>query len=527
MAEKHRFCHLNDEAQQIIEEERLKDLLHMAGASAGELNQPLAVLLRYIELLKSSRNDPKKLDEHIAAIEQAGQRITQIAQRIQGIRHCRVTPPDLESTPDAYPKTLKILYVEDSDADFEKVKNLLKNHRHIRLFRARGFQDAARALAKTQFDLIFSEYVFSDGNGLDVLQFHQRKGLETPVVIMTAHGDELIASQAIQNGATDYLPKRLVSENALSAAITNALEKYHLSRAVTMAQQKLAEMSTKDPLTGLYNRRYFMEALDREVARAGRYQSELVLCIVDVDHFKNVNDTYGHPTGDAVLTELGRMLREFIRESDLLCRYGGDEFAIILTSTDQHKAQIVCERFREMVAWHAFAHNAYRAHVTVSIGIASYSHRQRPTPRVLIEWADNALYRAKKDGRNRVVEYAKKAARHRPKLGKVLVSEGFVTDSQLSEALSEQQLKLGDILVRADRITAQQLAHALDAQKMVRKKLGEVLIEFGHATRQDIAWALKKMKRRLGEVMMDKGYIMPRDLQWALAMQSHEPRQWQ
>ena len=513
-----------EQQKSVIEEERLKTLLQMAGATAHELNQPLTALLGNIELLKMDQHDPEKMFQHIINIEEAGRRISNITREIQNIRQCEIGLPTAASSILGLDEALNILSIEASDTDFDRIRNCLKERKNMSLFRAKKMKEAIDLMARTDFDLILMEHVLPDGNGLDFMRRHCKEGIETPVVVVTGQGNEMIASQVIQSGAYDYLPKDILTRESLSLSIDKALKKFRLKKAMTMAQKKMTEMSTKDALTGLYNRRYFMEALERELARANRYRSEVVLCMLDLDHFKTVNDTYGHPAGDAVLSELGRMLKEYIRESDLLCRYGGEEFGIILTNTDLEKARVVCERFREMVAWHEFTHNAFSFHVTVSIGIASYDNASNPSVLDLIELADKALYRAKNAGRNSVVAYADGTTWHRPKIGNVFVSEGYISDAELSKALSEQRLRLGEILVKAGRITPQQRDHALDYQKNVSNRLGEMLRKLGHATDDDIVWALGKMKRRLGEILLEQGLVNDNELQWALALQQYEPQ---
>ena len=515
---------ISEQHKSVIEEERLKVLLQMAGATAHELTQPLTALLGNIELLKMDQRDPEKLFQHIGNIEEAGRRISDITREIQDIRQCEIELPSIEPSILGIEEALNILSIENSDADFRNIRDILKERKSINLLRATRIEEAIDLIARTEFDLIFMENVLPDGDGLGFIKQLCQKGLEIPVVIITGQGNEMIASQVIQNGAYDYLPKDHITENSLTESISKALKKFRLNKAITIAQKKMAEMSTKDALTGLYNRRYFTEALDRELARANRYRSEIVLCMLDLDHFKTVNDTYGHPAGDAVLSELGGMLKEYIRESDLLCRYGGEEFAIILTNTDPEKARLVCERFREMVAWHEFTYNAFSFHVTISVGIASYDSASNPSALELIEWADKALYRAKNTGRNRVVECSDNTNWQRPKLGNVFVSEGCISDAELGKALSEQRLRLGDILVRAGRITEQQRDRALDYQKKVSSRLGEILRKLGHATDEDVTWALGKMKRRLGEILLEQGLVNDNELQWALAVQQYEPQ---
>lgn len=158
---------------------------------------------------------------------------------------------------------------------------------------------------------------------MDFLRIMHEKDTEVPMVVITGQGDEMIASQVIQAGAFGYISKTKMNNTSLIRTIINAVEKGQLRREIKEAHKKIAEMSTKDELTGLYNRRYFKGVLRQEISRAKRYGSGLVLFMLDIDHFKKINDTYGHSAGDMVLAEMGEKLRKWTRKSDTVCRFGG------------------------------------------------------------------------------------------------------------------------------------------------------------------------------------------------------------
>ena len=395
--------HIREKQQMAIEEERLKVLLQMAGTTAHELNQPLMILMGNIQLMEMDGGIPPHLNERIGRIAAAADRIAEIVKKIQTLRHDQPRTYAGGKTILNLDHPVAILSIEDKDADFGEVEKILTKHGQFKLTRVKSIAGAFEQLAAGHFDLIFLDYLLPDGNGLDFLERINRKGFETPVVVITGQGDELIASRIIQAGACDYLPKAKVSGKALLRIIANALEKAGLRREMRMAQEKLAEMSVRDELTGLFNRRYFQEALEREISGAERYGHVLTLCMMDLDHFKRVNDAYGHPCGDRVLQEFGRLVNDSIRKYDVGCRYGGEEFTLILPDTPLDKAQTLCERFRERIQDHDFACGEHAFGMTISIGIASRAADDRITPEQLVDLADKALYQAKRQGRNRVV----------------------------------------------------------------------------------------------------------------------------
>ncbi|HSA24489.1 MAG TPA: GGDEF domain-containing protein [Myxococcota bacterium] len=165
---------------------------------------------------------------------------------------------------------------------------------------------------------------------------------------------------------------------------------------------EIYRLTTVDGLTQVYNKRYFMETLDREMSRCQRYGRDLSLVLFDIDHFKQINDTFGHLTSDYVLKELAGLVKANIRREDFLARYGGEEFAIVLPEIDKARALVAAEKIRVLVGEHAFVCNDERIPVAVSLGVAAFDP-QMASLEEFLRLVDKNLYEAKSQGRNRVV----------------------------------------------------------------------------------------------------------------------------
>ncbi len=174
--------------------------------------------------------------------------------------------------------------------------------------------------------------------------------------------------------------------------------------SVAFENSRLYDLAITDGLTKLYIARYFHQRLEEEITRTRRTAMPLSLLMADIDHFKDVNDTYGHQVGDAVLVQLARVARRVFREVDIACRYGGEEFVFILPNTDASGSRIVAERFRNAVEDHRFATSAGEIRITVSLGISTYALGRSKDE--MIHEADEALYASKRGGRNRVTHFA-------------------------------------------------------------------------------------------------------------------------
>lgn len=221
----------------------------------------------------------------------------------------------------------------------------------------------------------------------------------------------------------------LYMENNLThnAFTEERLELLHLvisQAAIALENARLFEMATTDGMTKLFVHRYFQQLLDQEIKRSKRYDRELSLIITDIDNFKTFNDTYGHQLGDQVLKSVARVIRENLRSHDMAARYGGEEFALILPETDTNKAARVAEKIRKLVAAMEIPHEDHHLRVTISIGVATFPIHAAEK-QALIRSADNALYAAKKEGKNRV----NMGTRINPKC----LSEQFKLDASLNQ----------------------------------------------------------------------------------------------
>jgi two-component system cell cycle response regulator len=245
--------------------------------------------------------------------------------------------------------------------------------------------------------------------GLDVwgLLKRLRQDAETatiPVmVILGRPPSEADMLKLIENGVMDHVVKPL-SSTLVCAKIRAVSERSRMQRELKNKLRFALEYSASDALTGLYNRRYFERRLREESAHAKRHKRPFSLILIDIDHFKLVNDTYGHEDGDRVLCHLAELLGASLREDDIACRFGGEEFILLLRATPGPAARVVANRLRAEVAAAGIALGAKdeMRHITFSGGVAAADERNNYDVDNIVDRADKALYRAKRGGRNRV-----------------------------------------------------------------------------------------------------------------------------
>jgi len=297
---------------------------------------------------------------------------------------------------------IKILICDDDQADRKLVRTYLKRmtDREIVLLEAGHTEEIQNALDKGRIDLVLMDNQMPGKSGMEWLAEIAKKQL-VPVVMLTGSGTEEIAAQAFQEGAVGYLPKGSLSQEKLQNIIDVALDKWTRLQQAMADKEKLEILATFDSLTGLYNRRAILGKLCELINLANRYKEDFSLSMLDIDHFKRVNDRYGHLTGDEVLEKIAALTSRNIRDTDIVGRYGGEELIIILPKTNLSSAWVVAERLRTIIEKTEMKDSAGNVFaITVSQGLAGWERDEDATS--LISRADEALYKAKEKGRNRV-----------------------------------------------------------------------------------------------------------------------------
>ncbi len=290
-----------------------------------------------------------------------------------------------------------VLAIDDSP-DIHRLLEVRLRPEGLTLHHALSSEEGlAKALA-IKPDLILLDVDMPLLSGFDVCQRLKTDPLTAgiPVIFLTGASAVQTKVQGFDMGAVDYVVKPFEPAE-LRARVRAALRTKRF-------QDLLAARSHVDGLTGVWNRTYFNQRFGEEIAAAKRYGRVVSLVMLDLDHFKGHNDSFGHPFGDQVLQAVGDILHAVLRATDAPCRFGGEEFALILTETDEHGAQVTAERVRCQIEQREFRPKDRQIHVTASLGLASsamFDAKSLDVPSLLTA-ADDALYRAKHEGRNRV-----------------------------------------------------------------------------------------------------------------------------
>ena len=260
-------------------------------------------------------------------------------------------------------------------------------------------------IADETYDLVIVSLSLRDYDGLRLCSQLQNleKTRSLPIVIISEPENDAKVLRGLDMGVSDYLV-RPIDSNELMARIVTQLRRKLYADQLRQSVEQTMEMAIMDGLTGLHNRRYFdthFKTLTHQAASRGK---ALSLVLTDIDFFKSINDTHGHDVGDEVLREFGNRIRGSVRGADLACRYGGEEFVLILPDSDQNAAAAIAERLRARMDHDPIPVTGGQKQltITISLGVASIQGTE-DTAEAILKRADEALYKAKRDGRNRVM----------------------------------------------------------------------------------------------------------------------------
>ncbi len=301
-----------------------------------------------------------------------------------------------------------ILLVEDNRVEAEATRAFLEGCGYRVVWVDEGGR-AIKVARSDPIDCVLLDLVLPDMNGNEVCRWlkanEDTRGI--PLIMLTAKRSMEDKVSGLQLGADDYLAKPY-DQVELNARIYAALRTKKLqdalrarNRELETALGRMEHMAVTDPLTGLYNRRKFEQIMEAEFSRIRRYRSPLSCLMIDIDHFKHVNDDFGHRAGDRVLADMAEVIRANIREVDTPARWGGEEFVVLLPETDAAGAVPPARRIKAATAERAFV-ELPGCRISVSIGMATAPARAIDTGEALIDASDQAMYRAKRKGRDRI-----------------------------------------------------------------------------------------------------------------------------
>jgi diguanylate cyclase (GGDEF)-like protein len=317
-----------------------------------------------------------------------------------------------------------LVVVDDEQNILQSLKRCFRREPFRVLCAGSGAEGLKLVAATPNIAVILSDQRMPEMNGSEFLTRSRELAPDAIRVLLTGYSDiESTVTAMNEGGATHYIVKQKPWEDAaLLQTVQECVWDYHqimkdrrhqevinqknselreLLSQLAQQNSELERLASTDALTGLTNRRRFLESLENERCRIERYGGALSLIMFDIDHFKKVNDTWGHAVGDAVLCQIAREVLQFLRRADSAARYGGEEFVILLPETELPGAALIASRLRQLVADTAIAHDkGPRISVTISVGVATLEPDEDAEG--LLNRADQAMYQAKNNGRNRV-----------------------------------------------------------------------------------------------------------------------------
>lgn len=297
-----------------------------------------------------------------------------------------------------------ILVIDDTKTVRQQILETLQETELFTTYHEAGDGiEGFKLLLSEPIDIILCDLEMPGMDGYKFLRMvaSREELMDIPVIMLTSHEDQESKIRGLEAGASDYVTKPFFPAELL-ARVKVQLKIKSLQDSLKESNQQLKELSQTDALTSLANRRCLMEILAVEYERSQRNITPFSLLMIDLDHFKKINDTYGHQEGDVVLRSLSELMLSHLRQYDTAARFGGEEFSLVLPETDPVEAAGVAERMRKAIAGMSFTGAIAKLKITASIGVATVPKPQIQSVDEMLRAADDALYEAKSNGRNRV-----------------------------------------------------------------------------------------------------------------------------
>lgn len=302
------------------------------------------------------------------------------------------------------PEGRRVLVVDDDAENRNLIVEVLQEQKY-EVQAAESGQEAITKIQSWTPELVLLDYNMPGLSGLDTLTHLRKQQNYTAVIFVSANSDRDLVIQCLGAGADDYIRKPFNAGELLARVMVRFRNK-DVQDALAAANARLQELAERDDVTGLYNMRFIYQKIESELKRAKRYGRQVGIIMMDLDHFKSVNDQFDHLFGSHVLREIGQLIKKNMREIDFAARYGGDEFMLVLTETDEQGVHTFAERIRKLIGAHVCTDGKNNFSRTCSLGFAVSSLDDLMTPKELVLRADQALYKAKETGRNRVVSWS-------------------------------------------------------------------------------------------------------------------------
>lgn len=357
--------------------------------------------------LRQAPDLPQRLHPSVTQIRTAGEQMARTIQNLRRFRNRETAQPDLFTDRNGQIRPGRILFATPFSDEFMIVRHQLNNRIKADLFQAESTDQAMAVAAEVRPDLILIHHRLNDGSGLHLLEKLVRLKTRAPVIFTVDRNHTDAGAAAIASGAQAFLILEQTSAVDLADTVQRSLEQAKMTHRVQNAMNRIELISRRDQLTQLLNRSGFNQTLTLEMAKARRYHLPLSIILAKIDQFKAFSDTFGHKSGDDILTVCAARIKAMVRDEDVVCRFAAEDFAIVLPNTDADRARILAERIRLHIFEHQMQIGTRLLQLTVSIGTASFKGDSAPddqalTLPALVQQAIHALDHAVKQGGNQI-----------------------------------------------------------------------------------------------------------------------------